>query len=415
MLRDLPPNGRYAVLLEPLWAVLGTSTGYYLAFYMRDTGLSETRIGLILSVHLWLAFLVQLVTGTITDRLGRRRATLVFDVISWVVPMALWAIAQDFWVFLLAHALHAWSRVPMVSSRLLATEDADPRDRSRVFAGIRLLLAVSGLITPLVGLAMSHWGSQPALRTMLAVGCCTMLAHALLRNRLMTETEAGRAAMRAAPTGNVVGVALRNLARFLRRSPALWPLILLVGLNSLALQLAVFQVVFLADRGFSTGLIALLPAVAGIAALPCLVLLRSPRRAPEHQPRTETRVAAAALAGAAGWLLFAFAPGLPALVAATALTTVGVILMDANLDVLGLGLLPEQDRAEGMSALQVLTGLIAIPSGSLAALAYTTAPVLPFLLVAVCYLGAARLAFLLRSRAGQSADRPRAGEPLPTG
>jgi MFS family permease len=404
MLRDLPPNGRYAVILEPLWAVLGTSTIYYLAFYMKDTGLTAWQIGLVLSVNLWIAFFVQLITGTITDRMGRLRATLVFDVIAWTIPMLLWAVAQDFWVFLLAYVFNAWSRVPSVASRLLATEDAAPEDRPRVFAGIRLLLAVSGLVTPMIGLAMTRWGVQPTLRTMFVVGCCTMLGHALLRNRLMTETATGSAAMRAPRTGRVLTVAFRNLGTFLRRFPVLWPLILLVGLNSLAVQLNVFQVVYLVDRGFGTAQIALLPAIAAAAALPCLSLLRS--RVPSGS--LEKRVAIAAATSALGWLVFVAAPGVVLLVVSTALVTVGSVLMDAHLDVLSLGWLDERDRAEGMSALQTLTALVAIPSGSLAALVYTNGPALLFVLIALCHVGAAGLALVMRSRAGQSADEPSA-------
>ena len=37
--------------------------------------------------------------GVITDKLGRRLATAIFDVLAWVIPCIIWASAQSYWYF----------------------------------------------------------------------------------------------------------------------------------------------------------------------------------------------------------------------------------------------------------------------------------------------------------------------------
>ncbi|RAI87270.1 MFS transporter [Paenibacillus pabuli] len=91
LLQDLPRNPRYSILLEPVWAIPGTIVLFYAPLYMKEAGLSDIEIGLINSVNLYFAFIFQLFAGSITNKLGRKRTTLIFDLIAWSVPMFIWA------------------------------------------------------------------------------------------------------------------------------------------------------------------------------------------------------------------------------------------------------------------------------------------------------------------------------------
>lgn len=192
------------------------------------------------------------------------------------------------------------------------------------------------------------------------------------------------------PRGRIAVVApIRVLA-----GAGLRPVVALVVLNGFALQLNVFQVIFLAHRGFSAAQIAALPAVAAVASLLCLRVLKD--RVPPA--RLAGRVAFAAAVGALGWLMFVAGPpgALAPVVAGTVLAAAGLLLMDSHLDALLIDRLDDRNRAEGLSALQSITALASVPAGAVAAFLYARNPVLPFVAIVLCQAGAAALALALR-------------------
>ena len=85
-LKNLRGNARGCVLTEPLWGIPFNLYAPYASVYMLAFGLSDGQIGLITSVGLVLQVFTSLLSGAITDKLGRKRATLVFDLLSWGVP-----------------------------------------------------------------------------------------------------------------------------------------------------------------------------------------------------------------------------------------------------------------------------------------------------------------------------------------
>ena len=93
-LEGLPRNARNAIMLEPLWAVFGVVILYYAPLYMAGIGLSSTQIGLVGSISLACSFVFQTLAAPITNRMGRKRTTLVWDLISWTIPMLIWAFSQ---------------------------------------------------------------------------------------------------------------------------------------------------------------------------------------------------------------------------------------------------------------------------------------------------------------------------------
>ncbi|WP_345702002.1 MFS transporter [Kitasatospora terrestris] len=363
--------------MEPLWAVPGTVTLYYATLFQKEAGLTTWQIGAIASASLWLGFLAQLAAGAVTDRLGRRRTTLLFDLLSWSLPMFLWAFADGFWTFLSAGLCSALGRVVNLSFFLLVTEDADEHQRPRIFAAIKLVVMAAGLLTPLAGAAMAHWGTLPALRAVYLFGGISMTALFLVRHRLTTETAAGRQAAEA-PAGLGRGLRLLFSAR------ELWPVVAVVLLTDLAVQFTLFQVVYLADELHpATGLIALQPPLGAFAAFACYRWVMPRRR---HRPMSGN-VLHGLLLGVAGWAAFLAVPGAgtPALLLATVLTAAGPFLLESYRDALVVTAVPPADRATLSSAVQSAAALAAVPCGWLAALLHTRDPLLPFTAVLTCY------------------------------
>ena len=99
-LRSLTGNPRGCVYTEPLWGIPYNLIAPYASVYMEALGLSDKDIGIVISVSWGFQVLYVLLSGAITDKVGRRRTTLIFDILLGSVPAVLWAFAQSFWWFL---------------------------------------------------------------------------------------------------------------------------------------------------------------------------------------------------------------------------------------------------------------------------------------------------------------------------
>src|SRR5512143_4097821 len=106
-LNSLRGNQRGCVYPEPLWGIPYNLYAPYVSIYMLALGLSDKQIGLIVSISWGFQVLLAAVSGIVTDRLGRRRTTLIFDIVSWTIPTLISAAAQNFWYFLIAGVINS--------------------------------------------------------------------------------------------------------------------------------------------------------------------------------------------------------------------------------------------------------------------------------------------------------------------
>ncbi len=98
----LKGNERACLWTEPLW---GIPYNLYLPFasvYMAALGLNPVEIGTVSTVFFASQMVWALLSGPLTDKLGRRLCTVIFDILSWSVPSLLWMCAQNYWWFLAA-------------------------------------------------------------------------------------------------------------------------------------------------------------------------------------------------------------------------------------------------------------------------------------------------------------------------
>ena len=92
-LKNLGGNPRGCVYTEPLWGIPFNLYSPYASIYMLALGLSDKQIGLIVSISWGFQIVLALLSGVVTDKLGRRRTTLIFDILSWGVPALISALA----------------------------------------------------------------------------------------------------------------------------------------------------------------------------------------------------------------------------------------------------------------------------------------------------------------------------------
>ncbi|GAA2711615.1 MFS transporter [Actinoplanes palleronii] len=389
-LSGLHRNARTSILTEPLWAIFGTAALFYLPLFMKDVGLSTVEIGLVISVNLYMAAVIQVLAGVVTNRLGRKRATFLFDVTSWVAPMAIWAISDNFWFFLVGYLLNATSKVVNVSFWLLATEDSEESQRPRIFAAIKVIILLAGLLVPAVGYFADRHGELPTFRVLFVLGTLAMLAHNLIRNAYSDETAAGVRAMDLHQSAGLLrGVldSIRLLASAFRNA-TLRRVVGFFVFSTTAVNINVLLSVYLArELGFSGIVVGLVPAVAACGALLCFLVVMPVL---ERRASTGRLAVYSAVVTVAGWVVFLFTgPGaVGLLLTGVAVFSIGTFALESYRDALVVSCVHPDDRADLFAAVQSLAGILAIPGGLVAALLYEATPKLLFGAILALYVAA---------------------------
>ena len=80
--RILKGNTRVSVMCEPLWGIPFVLFNFYLSLYMKELGVTNQQLGYIIALGYISGTVISLSSGIVTDHLGRKRATLIFDFIS---------------------------------------------------------------------------------------------------------------------------------------------------------------------------------------------------------------------------------------------------------------------------------------------------------------------------------------------
>ncbi|MFB9991195.1 MFS transporter [Deinococcus oregonensis] len=387
-LAELPRNARNSILMEPLWAVFGTVVIYYAPLYMRSVGLSSTQIGLLGSVTLALSFLFQAVAAPITNRVGRKRTTLIGDLISWTIPMFVWATAHSFAAFALAAALSASGRIVAVSWSLLLIEDVEEWQRARVFGIINLIVTVCGLLTPLVGLVIAQHGVTDTMRGFYALGGVGMTIMFLWRNAITDETKSGVAAMeqhRELGLMDSVRHALTMVAG-MRGHPGLISMAVFYLITIFIEQLSLFQILFLQETlHFSAQTLSFVPFVGAFVTV-LLYWVGLPRLSRLPVARTLVVTRTLGLIGAV-LLLLVPAGNIPVMLAVVGLLVGSTFLTQTYRDAALFGRLPKDGTADLYSAVQTLTLLCSIPAAGIAGAIFAVSPHSLFVLIAaLCVL-----------------------------
>ena len=395
-LEGLPRNARNSILLEPLWAIFGVVVMYYAPLYMVGVGLSSTEIGVIGSVALLTSFVFQLIAAPITNRFGRKRTTLIGDLLSWTLPMFVWAFANSFAAFLIAAALAAVGSIVSVSWSLLVIEDVEGESRARVFGILGVIVAVCGMLTPIIGALIAQWGVVPTLRVYYFLGGIGMTVMFLWRNAITTETQNGAAAMLEHKDLHPISSLQRNLTALvaLRRTPGL-PWIVAFYVATLFLeQMSLFQVLFLQQTlRFSASTLSFVPFVMAMVSI--VIYCFGQRLLSDLNP--EMALVYARVAGLVGSVMLLFIPLeslFPLLLTVAVLAGASFLTQTLRSTVL-FNRLPQAGAADAYSGVQALTMVAGVPAAAIAGLLFALEPRALFWLIALLNVGLLLLAWQL--------------------
>src|SRR6185369_2311248 len=163
-LRSLRGNPRGCVYFEPLWGIPYNLYAPYVSIYMIALGLNDRQIGWILSISTLFQVFFALISGVVTDKLGRRFTTLIFDILSWSVPALISAVAQNFWYFLAAGIINSVWRITHTSWSCLLVEDADESQLVDIYTWIYIANLFVGFIAPLASVLIGVFSFVPTMR-----------------------------------------------------------------------------------------------------------------------------------------------------------------------------------------------------------------------------------------------------------
>ncbi len=190
-LKSLRGNPRGCVYTEPLWGIPFNLYIPYVSVYMLALGLSDRQIGMIVSLSWGFQIFLALLSGVVTDKLGRRLTTVIFDILSWTVPALISAFAQNFWYFLVAGLINSFWRIPLNSWTCLLVEDADKSQLADIYTWIYIANIIVGFVSPLAGLFIATYSLISTMRALYVFAAIMFTLKAILTYLLTRETAQG--------------------------------------------------------------------------------------------------------------------------------------------------------------------------------------------------------------------------------
>ncbi|MDR1824777.1 MAG: MFS transporter [Bifidobacteriaceae bacterium] len=224
---SLRGNPRACVYTEPMWGLSMNLCLPYASVYMLALGLKDAQIGLLASCGMLSQMVWGLLGGVITDKLGRRLTTAVFDVLAWSIPCLIWASASmvdrraAFWLFLGASLVNGTWQVTQNSWDCLMVEDAERQQITGIYSLVMVAGNLSALFAPIAALMVSHFSLVPAVRILYFNAFAIMTIKLVILYFASHETEMGvirREATRGVPMLQLLR-GYRGVLGVIRRSP----------------------------------------------------------------------------------------------------------------------------------------------------------------------------------------------------
>ena len=191
--KTLKGNSRVSVICEPLYGIPWVLYTFYLSLCMKEQGITDTQLGYLISIGFAANIVFAMVGGLITDRLGRRKTSLIFDLLAWPGSILIYLFSGSFGMFALAQVINGMSRITQVSWNLMVVEDAEIPEQVAAYNLINAINISVGIFTPLAGILVNRMGIINGERILLTLAALSMIVMFLVRNHYYSETRIGRA------------------------------------------------------------------------------------------------------------------------------------------------------------------------------------------------------------------------------
>ena len=191
-------NLRASLWTEPMWGIPFHLFWPFFTVYMFHLGVLDAQIGLLLALGRLLMVFSALIGGIITDKFGRRLTTLIGDIVSWSIPVAIWMVSQDFWWFLAAALIHGTAQISSISWECLWIDDIseDGEKIKHFFNWLYICGLLAVFFAPIAGVFIARYSLVPVVRVLLGIAFVSMTAKFIVMYVFTTETERGKERMK---------------------------------------------------------------------------------------------------------------------------------------------------------------------------------------------------------------------------
>ncbi|MBP3951603.1 MFS transporter [Bacillus suaedae] len=385
-------------MLEPMFIIPYSLFVTYASVYMLMIGLSEMEIGLITSIGLFVQIFASFISGFLTDKLGRKRALLIFDLFSWSVATLLWAVSQNFWFFLIAAIINGFQKVPHIAWTCLIVEDTEPSKRSIVYTILQFISVVGGLFAPIAGILVAQLTMVPAVRIMYILAFISMTLMFIIRHLTTTESELGirkREEFGEMKIGRLLSEYVRTVRDIARNKKLLIIFFVYVLFQFQLVMQNTYLSIYLVDvLSFRDSTIAIFPAISSFCMLILLVVVVPRLKQERHEGYM---VLGFALSIAALLLLITAKQGdIVVIGISTILLAAGLLFANPYLETAVANEMEDDNRANMFSILQVVVLLFISPAGIIGGITYNIDPKIPFLLMIIALFLSAILILINR-------------------
>jgi MFS family permease len=204
---SLKGNPRACVYTEPMWGLSMNLCLPYASVYMIALGMNDTQVGLTATVYMLSQMVFAFFSGPITDKMGRRKTTIIFDFISWSIPCLIWWNAQGFWFFFIAALFNGAMKVTTNSWDCLLVEDAEKKQITRIYSLVIIAGQLSAFFAPISSIMVSKFTLVPAIRILYINAFIVMTAKEIILYLASRETRTGEIRLRETKGKNIFQLA----------------------------------------------------------------------------------------------------------------------------------------------------------------------------------------------------------------
>lgn len=386
-LNALHGNQRICIFMQPIWAVLYNLYAPYASLYMMNLGLSDVEIGSLSSLGLFLQIFTALFGGVVIDRLGRNRATLIFDLLSWSLPCLLWGLAQGLGSFTAAALFAAFAPISANSIVSLLVEDCPKEQLLSVYAFWSATGYIAAFFTPISMMMVASLGVVPAMRILYLTMFVMITAKFISFYFLCRETTVGKRRMEESK-GQPVLASFRGygavLSSMLRTPEIRVTLVLAILLNIAGVMSGNFFAIHITQTlGVGQEAVAAFPMVKSFLML--MVVLFVQRRLNRLSYRRVMLAGAVLYVAAYVCLLLARKEALWPLGIYIACESLGQALLFPRKDSLITVSINPEERSRILSLIHVFTVGVSMPFGTIGGLLSSAGRQLPFVAALLVY------------------------------
>lgn len=388
VLCELKGNPRICVLTEPLWGIPFNLYAPYVGLYMAGLGLSDYRIGLIATFGAFFQMFGALFGGILTDKLGRRRTTFLFDVISWSIPTLIWAFAQNFWWFFAAVLFNSMWQVTDNAWSCLLVEDCDKSKLVDVYTWVSVSGLLAVFFAPISSLLVGAFSVIPAVRILYFITFLMMTTKFVLLFCFSTETKQGKTRLEETKNVSVarmLGGYGKIFMQIIKNPATLVVLTLKVLINITQMVNSNFFGLYITrNLGIPEQFIALFPMVRAAVMLCFIFTVQHRANRMKYRPVMMTGAGLYLLANVV--LLLTTGQSLWLLAIYLLMDAFSCSLLIPRQDSLMVLFVDQQERARTLGLMFVITLGFTSPFGALVGKLSEFGPRLPFVLNAVLFV-----------------------------